>query len=435
MFRAAFHRLLPVIGITTLLTILGPDAPAAESRIWTDSTGKFSIDAELVGCTDGNVQLRKPDGSLVAVPLARLSDRDQAYVKSAMETDVHDVLARPAKFDFVDTPLDNVARFLADTHKVPFFVERWALRKEGIAADVPLTAKSREGTLAQNLSAALKPLGLIWTTEGNVVVITTPKAVKTDVVTFVYKPARPVDLDELVKEIKTNIAPERWSSVGGRGEIHPTPVGALVVSQRADILHEISRHYAGFLQPISLSSPVPAPSGNGRPTPEQVLAQPSQCEFADTPLEEAVKQLSDRHPIHIGLHKLSLQEAGIPADVRITCSLKGVPLRTLLTLMLREAKLSWTVKRAGLIVTTTKQCWTELERVTYRVGDLAARDDCKQLMRLIMLVTDPRTFEDCGGPGSTRCESRGTLEIDQSYHIHQWIEGLLAALRQAKSAE
>jgi hypothetical protein len=434
MLRAACRRLLLVIGVTTLYATQGSYGPAAEARTWTDSTGKFSVDAELVGYKEGKVQLRKPNGNLIAVPLARLSERDQAYLKSVMEPDVHDVLGRPAEFDFSNTPLDEVARSLTKKHKVLFWVEQWALRKEGIAVNVPVTAKSGRGTLAQNLSAALKSLGLIWTTEGDVVVITTPKAVKTDVVTFVYKPARPVNLDELVKEIKTNIAPERWHDVGGRGEIRPAPVGVLMVSQRADILHEISRHYAGFLDPIKLPSTAPAPSGNGRPAPRQVLAQPSECDFADTPLEDAVKQLSDRHPIHIGLYKRSLREAGIPADARITCSLEGVPLQTLLTLMLREVNLTWSVKRTGLIVTTTKHSWTELERVTYRVGDLATSDDCKQFMKLIMWVTDPRTWEDCGGPGSMRCESPGILEINQSYHIHQWIEGLLAALRQAKSA-
>ena len=55
---------------------------AALARTWTDTSGKFSIEAELVQVEEGKVQLRKPDGSLVTVPLAKLSDGDRRYLES-----------------------------------------------------------------------------------------------------------------------------------------------------------------------------------------------------------------------------------------------------------------------------------------------------------------------------------------------------------------
>jgi hypothetical protein len=51
-------------------------------RTWTDSTGKHSIEAEFRGMVDGKVKLRKMDGSEINLPLEKLSDADQKWVRS-----------------------------------------------------------------------------------------------------------------------------------------------------------------------------------------------------------------------------------------------------------------------------------------------------------------------------------------------------------------
>jgi hypothetical protein len=56
-------------------------AAEAQVRTWTDATGKYSIEAELVGIKDGKVQLRRADGRGVAIALEKLSAADQEYVK------------------------------------------------------------------------------------------------------------------------------------------------------------------------------------------------------------------------------------------------------------------------------------------------------------------------------------------------------------------
>ncbi len=53
---------------------------AAQLRTWKDGSGKFSIEAALVGVEGGKVTLRKADGSTTKVPLSTLSEADQAYV-------------------------------------------------------------------------------------------------------------------------------------------------------------------------------------------------------------------------------------------------------------------------------------------------------------------------------------------------------------------
>ena len=52
------------------------------TRTWTDTSGSFSVEAELVDILDGKVRLKKKDGRDITVPLAKLSEADQQFVKS-----------------------------------------------------------------------------------------------------------------------------------------------------------------------------------------------------------------------------------------------------------------------------------------------------------------------------------------------------------------
>lgn len=50
-------------------------------KTWTDNTGRYSVTAEFVDVRDGQVRLKKQDGSLISLPLERLSDGDREYVE------------------------------------------------------------------------------------------------------------------------------------------------------------------------------------------------------------------------------------------------------------------------------------------------------------------------------------------------------------------
>lgn len=52
----------------------------AENRTWTDSSGDHQLQAEMVGLADGTVQLKKADGTVVKVPLSRLSSNDRLWI-------------------------------------------------------------------------------------------------------------------------------------------------------------------------------------------------------------------------------------------------------------------------------------------------------------------------------------------------------------------
>ncbi|MCM2374542.1 SHD1 domain-containing protein [Aporhodopirellula aestuarii] len=60
---------------------LGPE------RQWSDQTGKFKIDAQLVKQEDGKVFLRRADGRTIEVPISKLSRSDQSYLTGLASTD------------------------------------------------------------------------------------------------------------------------------------------------------------------------------------------------------------------------------------------------------------------------------------------------------------------------------------------------------------
>jgi len=68
------------IGITfALFTSLAWSA----DRTWTDATGEFSVIAELVAVRGNKVVLRRQDGNQITVPLAKLSEKDQRFLKQS----------------------------------------------------------------------------------------------------------------------------------------------------------------------------------------------------------------------------------------------------------------------------------------------------------------------------------------------------------------
>jgi thiol-disulfide isomerase/thioredoxin len=58
-----------------------PKASAVASRTWNDASGKFSVAAKFRGIINKSVKLECEDGRVITVPLAQLSDDDQAYIK------------------------------------------------------------------------------------------------------------------------------------------------------------------------------------------------------------------------------------------------------------------------------------------------------------------------------------------------------------------
>ncbi len=53
----------------------------AAAREWKDTSGSYKVEAYCVAVAENNIRLRKTDGSIVVVPLPKLSEVDRAYAK------------------------------------------------------------------------------------------------------------------------------------------------------------------------------------------------------------------------------------------------------------------------------------------------------------------------------------------------------------------
>ena len=53
----------------------------AKMRTWNDATGSYSVKATLLSAENGKVKLKKEDGRVLTLPVAKLSEEDNAYLK------------------------------------------------------------------------------------------------------------------------------------------------------------------------------------------------------------------------------------------------------------------------------------------------------------------------------------------------------------------
>ncbi len=67
--------------LTALLLTSVVWVPAALAREWTDASGVFSVEAELLDFKDGKVRLKKANGKILTLPLEKLSQEDQEFVE------------------------------------------------------------------------------------------------------------------------------------------------------------------------------------------------------------------------------------------------------------------------------------------------------------------------------------------------------------------
>ena len=72
------------VGLLFLVILATPQAGADEPRKWSSRAGGFSVDATLDDFADGNVVLKKADGTTITVPLEKLSLADVRYVDEVM---------------------------------------------------------------------------------------------------------------------------------------------------------------------------------------------------------------------------------------------------------------------------------------------------------------------------------------------------------------
>ena len=173
----------------------------------------------------------------------RESERD-AYQR------IEQALAGAASFEFVETPLVDVVRYIEQEHQIPTLIDKRALDDVGLGSDTPVTISVENISLRSALRLMLKELDLTYVLRDEVLKITTPEESENEPAIMVYpvadfltrespgaEPAVAEEqLDLLIDLIETTVAPDTWDTVGGAGTIVALdPWGLLVIAQSNEI--------------------------------------------------------------------------------------------------------------------------------------------------------------------------------------------------------
>lgn len=151
--------------------------------------------------------------------------------------------------------------------------------------------------------------------------------------------------------------------------------------------------------------------------------------FVETPLQDAVRQLSDTHQIPILIDRRALQEIGLDADLPVNLDLKNVTLRSFLRLMLRELDLTYMVKNEVLQITTLEAAEQNLIIEMYPLPDrLAGKSD--QIVKALTATVTPDTWETQGGPSSVNVIDN-VLVVSTTESVHGDVEDFMRKFEQA----
>ena len=132
-------------------------------RTWTSSDGNYAVRAELVEVDGSIVRLRKPDGSIVTVPLAKLSAADREFLaspspkKTPPAADSAAEKAARAALEKLGMRVGGSGLVLVDESKLSRMLRDVAdLRKNVIAADTALVQQEKnDADIKRQLTALL----------------------------------------------------------------------------------------------------------------------------------------------------------------------------------------------------------------------------------------------------------------------------------------
>jgi hypothetical protein len=192
------------------------------------------------------------------------------------------------------------------------------------------------------------------------------------------------------------------------------------------------------------------------PTPQEALVldaldRPSELDYGAQPFQDVITYLAQKHRIAIELDSKGLQQACVRSDTPITCSLKGITLRSLLRVVLGELDLTYVVGDGYLLITSKTEADNKLRMQIYPVGDLVMTDSefrtpldpCGKdgsyfhnLIDVITSVVEPTTWDELGGPGSVSPHgSSRALAVSQTDEVHEEIAALLTGLRRVRDKQ
>ena len=443
------------------MTVMGA-SQEGWARKWSDDTGRYAVDAEFVRVQDGEAVLRRPDGTIVAVPLRRLSKADQDYVKDLVarpddgqhaasdqpnegpsETAtvgrgaIEAALAKRHDFSIRQMPLREAIENLLEPEEIPYYVNWSSLADElGLRGEEPVDFAAKGIVVRDAVNKLLGSRDMAWLIRDEVLYITGPidSEMPRNNEAIVYRAiSSRARMDSVVKGIRSRVFPPSWDTAGGPGRVAALGDRLVVIFQTPTVHREILQRFEETLEPVYATQrkAFERPPGEAL-SPMQVILQVTKCNFLNVPLKEAVAQLQAAHGLKIVLDRAALDNWGVSVDSRVTLQLKGVRLESVLNLLTEQLELGWYVDGEHVAITHR----VDARDIVYDVGDLvkAAGEDSLPAIAAAIRTTvrTPLGRRQPVGPRDpVRATGAGKLEVRACFVDHRHIGRLLEDLRAA----
>jgi hypothetical protein len=165
----------------------------------------------------------------------------------------------------------------------------------------------------------------------------------------------------------------------------------------------------------------------------RALAEPTQLEFIETPLQDVVDFLRDCHRIEIQLDWTTLYDMGLASDQPVSKNLKGISLGAAISLLVEDLGLTYVIDNDVLLITSPEAAARRMVTRTYAVADLLGDDgSAESLAKLVESAAFPPVAGEADPAVSPRATVfRSVLVVRASQPVQWRVERLLANVRTA----
>jgi hypothetical protein len=162
-----------------------------------------------------------------------------------------------------------------------------------------------------------------------------------------------------------------------------------------------------------------------------VLDEPTELEFIQTPLKDVIAAISTRHKsIPIQLDLKAITDVSCSPDTPITFCLRGLSLRDTLRLLLKEHDLDFVLSHDVLLVTSIEKP-TILRK--FEVADLLSKGTSVEKLGEAVRFALPRVSPDNPAPGGEVMPFESVLLVRSNERGYANVETFLAELRHDRS--
>ncbi len=423
---------------------------------WDTASGEGKISAAAIGNVRALIVRQTPEVhaeiEAFLARLRRIAGGKPDEPEDSPRRKLDKALAGAVSVDFTDTPLDEALAELAEQSGAEIVLDPRLAVGSDTRRERRVTTRLSEISLRAALRLILRDLDLAYGVRRDVIIVSTPKRLEEEAGRELYVRFYPVgDLvgsDDATGRLQ-DLCDLSWMCCARVHALSSDKLQLLVVRQTDEVHENIAELLVG-LRHIAKETAAgrkdacwpryPGATTEAGIAASDALLKPVTFEFDEMPLADLPAVIRDQCRINAVLDRKALSDVGVGDDTPITKDLKGVSLRSALTLILRELDLTYLVEDGALVITTPEEAETRLSGRIYSVAGLVDRLmrksdgtlDYDSLVDLITWTIQPTCWDTCGGPGSMHVadfKNVRAIIASQTMENHEEIEDLLAALR------